>query len=54
VFFFKWIGLGDWGFGALAVLGIVGVLCHKWIIQTICQKYETVKYKQAEGFRGGS
>ena len=51
VLFFKLIGFGDWGFGALAILGVIGILCHKWILQSLCRKYADVKYTQAEGFR---
>ena len=48
---FNWIGLSDWGFGALAILGVIGVLCHKWLIQIICRNFAQTKYVQAEGFR---
>jgi len=48
---FNWIGLGDWGLTVLALLGIVGILCHKWIINIICQNFAQTKYAQAEGFR---
>ena len=48
---FNWVGLGDWGLVALAVLGIIGVLCHKWIIQITCRRFAHTKYAQAEGFR---
>ena len=50
-YIFKWVGLGDWGLSALALLGVMGVLCHKWIIQIICQRFVRTKYAQAEGFR---
>ena len=49
---FNWIGIGDWGLGVLAFLGVTGVLCHKWIIKWICKGYAQAKYAQAEGFRG--
>jgi len=48
---FNWVGLSDWGLGALALLGVMGVLCHKWIIQIISQRFAQTKYAQAEGFR---
>ena len=48
---FNWVGLGDWGFGAMALLGVIGVLCHKWLIQIICRNFARTKYAQAEGFR---
>jgi len=48
---FNWVELGDWGLGTLALLGVTGVLCHKWIIQGICQRFAQTKYAQAEGFR---
>jgi len=48
---FKWIGLENWGLVVLAILGVTGILCHKWVLQLICQKYADVKYAQAEGFR---
>jgi len=51
---FNQFGLGDWGLGALAILGVIGVLCHKWIIQILCQRYKQTKYAQAEGFRGSN
>ena len=50
-YIFKWVGLGDWGLGALALLGVIGLLCHKWIIQIICNRFVETKYAQAEGFR---
>ena len=49
---FNWIGLGDWGLSVLAILGVMGILCHKWMIQIICQRFMQTKYAQAEGFRG--
>ena len=48
---FKWIGLDDWGLGVLALLGVTGILCHKWLIQIICRNFAQTKYAQAEGFR---
>ena len=48
---FKWTGLDDWGLGALTVLGLGGILCHKWIIRNICLRFAQTKYAQAEGFR---
>ena len=48
---FSLLGLGDWGLSVLALLGVLGVLCHKWIIQVICQRFTQTKYAQAEGFR---
>ena len=48
---FSWVGLGDWGLGALAVLGLIGILCHKWLLQIICRNFAQTKYAQAEGFR---
>jgi hypothetical protein len=48
---FKWVGLGDWGVSALALLGVMGILCHKWLIQVICRRFAQTKYAQAEGFR---
>ena len=50
-YIFKWCGWGDWGLGALAILGLTGILCHKWMIQMICRKFAQTKYAQAEGFR---
>jgi hypothetical protein len=48
---FNWIGLENWGLGALAIIGLAGVLCHKWMIQMICRQFAQTKYAQAEGFR---
>jgi hypothetical protein len=48
---FKWVGLGNWGLSVLALLGVMGILCHKWLIQVICRKFAQTKYAQAEGFR---
>ena len=48
---FSWVGLDDWGLGVLAVLGIIGLLCHKWLLQIICRNFAQTKYAQAEGFR---
>ena len=51
---FNWVGLGDWGLGVLAVLGISGILCHKWILQIICRNFAQTRYAQAEGFRSNN
>jgi len=48
---FNWVGLEDWGLGILALLGVIGILCHKWLIQIICRIFAQTKYAQAEGFR---
>ncbi|MDR1172794.1 MAG: DUF5687 family protein [Bacteroidales bacterium] len=48
---FKWVGLGSWGLGALAILGIIGIVCGKWFIQAICRRFTQTKYALAEGFR---
>ena len=48
---FKLVGLESWGLGVLAIMGVMGVLCHKWIIQSICRKFAQAKYAMAEGFR---
>ena len=50
-FFFTWLGLENWGLGALALLGMMGVFCHKWLILGICRLFKQTKYAQAEGFR---
>ena len=44
----------DWGVGALAILGIIGLLCQKWIFQSIYRSFAKNIYKQAESFRSGS
>jgi hypothetical protein len=51
---FSWTGLGLWGVGALALLGIIGILCNKWIINGICRGFTKSKYAMAEGFRGNN
>ena len=51
---FIWVGLESLGLGALALLGVMGILCHKWVIQIICQKFAQTKYAQAEGFRSNN
>jgi hypothetical protein len=48
---FNWMGLGNWGLSILALLGVTGILCHKWFIQIICRRFAEKKYAQAEGFR---
>jgi len=50
-FIFKWIGLIDWGLGVLALLGVIGIICHKWMIQLISRRLIKAKYDMAEGFR---
>jgi hypothetical protein len=35
----------------LALLGVIGLLCHKWIILGITRRFADTKYLQAEGFR---
>jgi len=48
---FSWVGLEYWGLSILALLGLIGVLCHKWIIQALCRSFTQAKYEMAEGFR---
>ena len=47
----SWMGQENWGLGALALLGVIGLLCHKWIINDISRRFVHTKYVQAEGFR---
>ena len=51
---FNWVGLNYWGVGVLALLGIIGILCNKWIINSICRGFAKSKYAMAEGFRGNN
>jgi hypothetical protein len=51
---FNWVGLENWGLAALALLGLTGVLCHKWMIHGICRIFAQTKYAQAEGFRSNN
>ena len=51
---FNWAGLCLWGVGVLALLGIIGILCNKWIINGICRGFTKSKYAMAEGFRGNN
>ena len=53
-FIFNLLGLNNWGIAILALLGVVGIVCHKWLIQALCKIYEQAKYEQAEGFRGSN
>ena len=48
---FNWVELGDWGLYVLAIMGLTGIFCHKWLIQIICRNFAQTKYAQAEGFR---
>jgi hypothetical protein len=48
---FSWVGLGDWGLSVLAVIGVIGIIYHKRILQLIYRNFLQTKYKQAEGFR---
>ena len=48
---FNWVGLGDWGLSVLALLGLIGIAFHKWILQSITLKLTQKKYNLAEGFR---
>ena len=45
------MGYEYWGLGFLALSGVVGLLCHKWIILSISRRFADTKYLQAEGFR---
>jgi len=49
---FSWVGLGNLGLGILALSGLLGLVCHKWIIQALCHSFAQAKYAMAEGFRG--
>ena len=51
---FGWFGLDYWGLGVLALLGIIGILCNKWIINGICRRFAQSKYALADGFRGNN
>jgi len=51
---FDWIGLGFWGLGVLALLGIIGILYHNRLIHGICRRFTEVKYSLAESFRTNS
>jgi hypothetical protein len=53
-FIFNRMGFGDWGVGALAIIGAVGILCHNRIIQAICHRFTQTKYALADGFRGSN
>jgi hypothetical protein len=48
---FNLLGLADWGFGVLAIIGLLGILFHKLILRGICRRFAQAKYAQAEGFR---
>jgi hypothetical protein len=50
-FFFRWIGLNSWGLRSLAILGIIGLLCHKWILHHLFRRFAQNKYTLAEGYR---
>jgi len=49
---FSLVGLGDWGLSVLGLIGIAGILCHKWILRYISAQLAEKKYKMAEGYRG--
>ena len=51
---FNWLGLGEWGIGILALLGLCGIFCHKWLIHGICSRFAQKKYELAQGFRGSN
>ena len=48
---FSWVDRVNWGLSILALLGVTGLLCHKWILQLVCRNFAHTKYAQAEGFR---
>jgi hypothetical protein len=48
---FNWMGYVNWGLAALALLGVIGLLCHKWFILYFNHRFAHTKYEQAEGFR---
>ena len=52
VYIFDWVGLEGWGINALAMLGVIGIACHKWMLHCICRRFSQAKYALAEGFRG--
>jgi hypothetical protein len=51
VWMFSWMEQDHWGLGVLALLGVIGLLCHKWLIQDFSRRFAQSKYAQAEGFR---
>ena len=46
------LDLEAWLLSGIAALGIIGVLCHKWILQMIFSQFAQKKYTLAEGYRG--
>ena len=48
---FSLMGQENWGLGVLALLGVIGVVCHKWLINNLSHRFANTKYEQAEGFR---
>jgi MFS family permease len=48
---FSLMGHENWGLGVLALLGAMGIVCHKWLINGLCRRFAHTKYVQAEGFR---
>lgn len=48
---FSWVEMTNWGLGILALFGVIGIMCHKWILQRVCRNFTHTKYAQAEGFR---
>ena len=48
---FSLMGQENWGLGAMALLGLIGALCHRWLINNLSHRFANTKYEQAEGFR---
>lgn len=50
-FIFNRLDLYYWGLGLIAMVGIIGFLCRKWILRFIFRRFDRKKYLLAEGYR---
>jgi hypothetical protein len=48
---FKFLGLSEWGIGAIGFIGIVSLIFHKSLMKIVIKRFEQKKHLIAEGFR---
>lgn len=50
-FIFKYLGIAEYNFYGLGILGAIAIIFNKYLLQMITSQFEKRKYKMAVGFR---